>query len=115
MIFIRTGAFDQTSHQTMTLTPPDSGVYEGIQMFQSRSNTNGGKLRGSGDVTGVSNSEGTGTFYFPAAKFELGGTNSQYYIDSIVAKNIEIYGTGQIHVLHGYESSARGQEVYLAE
>ena len=50
-----------------------------------------------------------------AAKFELGGTNSQYHIDSIIAKNVEIYGTGEIHVLHGYESSARGQEVYLAE
>jgi hypothetical protein len=115
MIFIRTGAFDQESAKTVTLTPPSSGVYEGIQVFQSRTNTTGGKLVGNGTVTGVSASEGTGTFYFPAAKFELGGTNSQYHIDSIIAKNVEIYGTGEIHVLHGYESSARGQEVYLAE
>jgi hypothetical protein len=65
-------------------------------------------------VTGASNAEGTGTMYFPAAKYELGGTNAQYYIDSIIAKNVEIYGTGDIHVIHGFESSARGQEVYLA-
>ena len=53
--------------------------------------------------------------YFPAAKYELGGTNAEYYIDSIIAKNVEVYGTGEIHVIHGFESSARGQEVYLAE
>jgi len=37
------------------------------------------------------------------------------YINSILAKDIEIYGTGEIHVTHGYETNNRGQEVYLAE
>jgi hypothetical protein len=115
MIFIRTGAFNQNASRTMTLTPPDSGTYKGIQFFQSRTNTTGAKLNGNGTVTGVSDSEGMGTMYFPAAKLEVGGTNAHYYINSIVAKNIEIYGSGEIHVTHGYETNNRGQEVYLAE
>ncbi len=120
MIFIRTGAFDHTSNNVVTLTPPPIDddpltFYDGIQFFQSRTNTSPAKLVGGGTVTGLSSAQGAGTMYFPAALFEMGGNNSQFYINSLIANKVEVRGTGDIYITRGYETTSAGDKVYLAE
>ena len=98
----------------MILTPPkadlpgtttDESVYKNIQMFQARNSMQPREAQRQRHRDGQDSAKGVGTMYFPAAKYELGGTNNQFNVNSIIAKNIEVYGTGDIHVTRGYETT----------
>lgn len=120
LIFIRTGVFVHNGTGDTILTPPPvdddpNTYYDGIQFFQSRSNTSVAKFNGTGLMTGMSNEEGVGTLYFPSSRLELGGTGNAFHVNSLIARNIEVYGTGFIQVTRGYDSTTSGDKVYLAE
>lgn len=96
----------------------DPGIpdYAGIQFFQARDNTQMATFNGTSLFTGTDASidGGAGTFYFPEAKVEFGGTGDMY-IDSIIADQIHVYGSGKVTVTRGYDGRQGGDEVYLVE
>ncbi|MEO6434163.1 MAG: hypothetical protein ABIP55_00155, partial [Tepidisphaeraceae bacterium] len=116
MFYIKQGNVDHNGTGDVHLTPPQDGVYKGIQFFQARNNTAKSFLRGTGVFTGASAdvNNSAGTMYFPAASLEIGGTGDMY-VDSVVADKIVIYGAGTKYVTRGYDGRRGGDEVYLVE
>jgi hypothetical protein len=98
------------------LTPPSSGVYQGIQFFQARDNTQMAQFNGTGLFTGTAADvhSGAGTLYFPVAPIEVGGTGDMY-VDSVIADKITVYGDGHKYVTKGYDGRKGGDAVYLIE
>jgi hypothetical protein len=118
MFYIAQGSVTVNGSGDIHLTPPPSGVYEGIQFFQARDNTSEAQFNGTGLVTGDGSSVDSpcGVFYFPVAHVQIGGNqNQEMYIDSIVANTIEVYGNGEIHITRGYDNEHGGDPVYLVE
>jgi hypothetical protein len=60
MLFIRTGILDVKGQ--IIITPPESGTYEGVAIFQSRSNVEDASI---GSSSGSSGIYVEGTLYFP--------------------------------------------------
>lgn len=65
-----------SGNATSTLTPPDSGPYRGLLIFQARDNSE--RMTLSGNQLGL-----TGTIYAPAAQLQMSG-NSQVQLTLIV-------------------------------
>lgn len=131
MFFIKFGSLVHNGTGEVRLTPMneeqsiqhsdaflDPGIpdYAGIQFFQARDNTQMAQFNGSSLFTGTDASidGGAGTFYFPAAKVEFGGTGDMF-IDSIIADQIHVYGSGKVTFTRGYDGRSGGDAVYLVE
>jgi len=74
-----------------SLTPPTSGTYAGISMFQSRTTadeTTVSKLRGNGG-TGV-----VGTIYMPTTQVLITGAGTQTLGSQFIARTLEMSGSG---------------------
>ena len=116
MFYIKFGSVIHNGTGDVHLTPPTEGVYQGIQFFQARDNTQLAQFNGTGLFTGTAadTSSGAGTLYFPAASIEVGGTGDMY-VDSIIADKIVVYGDGHKYVTKGYDGRKGGDAVYLVE
>lgn len=97
------------------ITPPDPDLYsypgvdtfEGIAMFQSRTNTNEGRIVGTGG-----NLDLQGTYYFPKNKMNFGGSGYQAGAQ-LIAWELEIYGSGQMDLAVNGLIPAPGRRVFL--
>ena len=90
---------------SVRLSSMDSGTWEGITIFQSRSNTNESR------IIGTSEMDVDGLLYFPVAHTELGGTGGQLG-NQIIAWTIHVFGTGiSVNWDGGFPGS--GDIVYL--
>jgi len=77
------------------ISPPDPNlddfpgvdVYDGISIFQSRTNNNEAKIIG----TSAMNLDGT--FYFSAAHVDMGGTSADMG-SQVIAYTLHVFGTG---------------------
>jgi hypothetical protein len=116
MFYIKNGSVKHNGTGDVYVTPPDSGVYKGIQFFQARDNTQTASFNGTGLFTGTGAGvdSGAGTLYFPKASVELGGTGDMY-INSLIADKIVVYGDGRKTVTKGYDGRKGGDEVYIVE
>jgi hypothetical protein len=116
IFYIKFGSVVHNGTSAVHLTPPDSGVYKGIQFFQARTNTQTAQFNGTGLFTGTGADvhSGAGTMYFPAASIEVGGTGDMY-VDSVIADKIVVYGDGHKYVTKGYDGRKGGDAVYLVE
>ena len=85
------GPVDIRGNTQLTLTPPSGGTYEGISIFQSRSNTNTAEINGNGGL------DMTGVLYFPNNKLWIAG-NGDTIGTQLIADTIEIAGTGEINI-----------------
>ena len=125
MFFIKFGSVIHNGTGEVRLTPMSeeqsiafTGIpgYAGLQFFQARNNKQMAQFNGTSLFTGTDASidGGAGAFYFPKAKVEFGGTGDMY-IDSIIADQIHVYGTGKVIVTRGYDGNLGGDAVYLVE
>ncbi len=95
------GAINLSGSGTIALSPMTSGQYQGITVFQDRSSSTAATM------SGGSNFNNTGTFYFPDAKLTLSGTSGVAAVGAqIIAKNLTFSGTAAIQV--SYDSSVAG-------
>jgi len=90
------------------ITPPESGIYEGITIFQARNNTNESVIIG----TGLLDLEGT--LYFPAAPLEIGGTGDGFG-NQLIAYTMWIHGNGDLVINYDGSFPAAGNTVFLVE
>ena len=125
MFYLDQGAIHDNGTGQVYLTPPPTGdYYQGLQFFQARDNTEAGNFNGDTTWTGAQvddpNTEvneteiGAGGFYFPNAHIEFGGTGPLTF-NGLIAKTIEVYGSGHVNVTGGYESNEGTKNVYLVE
>jgi hypothetical protein len=92
------GMVDIRGNTEFVLTPPTSGIYEDISIFQSRSNDNLANINGTGDLYI------TGALYFPNNHVYITGDNSTIG-SRLVACTIEFAGNGVINL--GYVGPPR--------
>jgi hypothetical protein len=94
----------------VTLSPPTSGTYAGITLFQERSSTV------SGSITGGSNFTITGTFYFAGALLHIGGGSSAAILGSqYISYDLSLSGNSTLNVTWAGNSVARKRAIQLVE
>ena len=92
------GGINLSGTGNISLNPMTSGTYAGITVFQDRSNT------ASAAMSGGSNINNTGTFYFPSSTLTLsGGTGVGVMGAQFIAKKLTFSGSSGIKV--NYDSS----------
>jgi hypothetical protein len=94
---------------TVTLSPPTSGVYAGITLFQNRSSTVGISLSGNG------NTSLTGTFYAAGARFTLSGNGTSTMGSQYISADLTATGNGAINVTWNSATVARPRDIRLVE
>ena len=114
----------------VNITPPTTGTYKGVQVFQVYDNTdaalfNGGSTWGGATTDDPLTTEidestaGAGTFYFPDAHFAVGGTaktgSASLKINGLIANTIEVFGTARLNVTSGWDGDQGTTAVYIVE
>jgi Putative Flp pilus-assembly TadE/G-like len=85
----------------VTLSPMTTGPYAGITIFQDRSDSNGGAMKGNGNLNV------TGTIYAPAASLEdTGNGTTDVFGSQIIANSLSLKGNGTINVAFDSGASA---------
>jgi hypothetical protein len=98
-----------TGNGSLTISPPTSGVYKGIAIFQSRTAT------ASVTVTGNGNMNLTGSIYAAAAEIDLTGNGSSDVFGSqIIANNMTVTGNGSVNVSYNSNSNP-GKDIRIVE
>jgi Flp pilus assembly protein TadG len=81
---------------SVTLTPPTSGTYKGISVFQDRSSSAAIAVTGNGGMN-IS-----GTIYGAGAEVDLTGNGGTNVVGAqIIANNMKVTGNGSVSVNHG--------------
>jgi hypothetical protein len=78
-------------HPTLDISPPTTGPYEGISIWQARNNSS------PADFGGTSTLKVLGILYFPSAVLSVGGT-SDNFSNQLIAKDIKLQGNGTITI-----------------
>jgi len=104
------GGISLSGSGAISLNPMSSGTYAGITMFQDRSNSAGATM------SGGSNINNTGTFYFPSATLTLSGTSGVAAFGAqIIAKNLTFSGTASIKVTYGSSVASKASTLALIQ
>jgi hypothetical protein len=77
---------------TVIMTPPTTGLYQGMLLFQDRTATNTIK------VTGNGNFNVTGTFYAANALVKVAGNGDASIGSQYISRFLEIHGNGAFNV-----------------
>jgi hypothetical protein len=94
----------------VNLSPMTSGIYKGILLFQDRTSAV------SANLTGGSNTNITGTFYFANAQLNVTGSagytnfGSQY-----VSRTLNVQGTGDLYVDWSADKTAQVRLITIVE
>ena len=85
------GKFTISGGSTIQMSPPTSGTYAGITLFQDRTSN------AAVTVSGGSNSTMTGTFYSPAAAATVSGNSTTHSVASeFISYDLTISGSGSV-------------------
>ena len=85
------GAISITGNGAVTLTPPNSGTYKGISIFQDRAASTAVKITGNGKLSI------TGTIYAPGAQVQLTGNGTGNTAGGwVIASTVKVAGTGNV-------------------
>jgi Putative Flp pilus-assembly TadE/G-like len=93
--FIKRGDIRLNGSGSMRLTPPTTGPYAGITIFQSRTNCAAAKINGN-DASSI------GTIYLPCAHLDFQGnagpTAGDFVTGMVIADTIQITGNGTLTI-----------------
>jgi Flp pilus assembly protein TadG len=95
----------------VTLSPPTSGTYQGLVVYQDRSNANGMQIAGNGKLNV------TGTVYAPAATVSISG-NGDGIASQLISSKVTNRGggnSGQINITYNSSLVAQTPAVNLVE
>jgi prepilin-type N-terminal cleavage/methylation domain-containing protein len=89
LLYLQSGDVKVTGAD-LDLSPPDSGIYRGILVFQARDNTAGIEILGNAALASLD-----GTIYAPSSTgVVLGGGGGELYVGRVVGKNLSTSGGG---------------------
>ena len=111
MLYLAAGAqLDLGGNGDLTLTPPASGIYRGITVFQDRNSTEQVKLHGNG-IQRLS-----GTLYAARAMVNMvgNGETSQHF-SQLICWNLNLSGNGNININWSAQDTARVRVIRLVE
>lgn len=104
MLYVEGGRMEVQGNGTLNLTPPTSGTYAGILIFQARNNTNPLWFSGNANL-GIGNL--TGTIYLANATLHLEG-NATLLRSMVVAWRVELIGNPAVTIQAEEPPSAIG-------
>jgi hypothetical protein len=98
------------SSSTVSLSPPTSGPYQGISLFQDRTSTQPLSIAGNGTFTI------TGTFYAAAAALSITGNGTQSTVGSqYISDTLSVSGSGAININWSQAQTAKTRYLGLVE
>src|SRR5262249_5419399 len=101
------GAIRLAGSGAVTLSPPSSGTYAGLCLYQNRTSTSGVTL------TGLSQYNITGGIYCAGADLTLKGTTETNVMGTqIVADSLRVTGTGTVQV---GSANGSGKDIRIVE
>jgi len=103
---------DLTGQGVWSLSPPQSGTYQGISIFQSRNTADTStptKLAGNGG-SGV-----TGTIYTPTTPTTLSGNGTQVLGSQFIGRTLEMSGNGNFTINYPSEKAPQPPVIELVE
>jgi Flp pilus assembly protein TadG len=104
------GTISISGNGSITMSPPTSGLYQGISIFQDRTSTNSLSISGNGSMTM------TGTFYAAMATFNISGNGGTNVIGSqYISYNLVTSGNGNINVEWSSGSTSHTRSITLVE
>lgn len=93
----------------VTLSPPTSGTYEGLTIFQNRTSSVQLTLAGGG-TTNL-----TGTFYAAGARFNISGNGTSTLGSQYISGDLTVTGTGTFNIPWSLANVARQRDIRLVE
>ncbi|HZV06013.1 MAG TPA: pilus assembly protein TadG-related protein [Gemmataceae bacterium] len=109
-----TDAINISSSGTITITPPASGIYRGLSIFQKR-----GTLSSAGptmSINGQANTNVTGTIYAAHASVSLTASSStNVSAGQIIADTISVSGLATLNINPGSQPTANARILGLVE
>jgi hypothetical protein len=104
------GSIDLAGNGSVTISPPTSGIYQGISIFQDRSSTAGMSITGNGTVTL------SGTIYAANSAVKLAGNGAaSQYGGQWIARTMDLGGNGATIINYNANQSARQRQIGLVE
>jgi hypothetical protein len=101
---------DISGQGAVNLTPPNSGLYAGISIFQERSSTN------TVSISGLGNMYVTGTFYTAGGMLKVTGNGSGNVIGAQYISNLlNLGGNGEVFIDWEASPTARLRQIGLVE
>jgi Flp pilus assembly protein TadG len=104
-----TGGLSITGQGSVTLSPPTSGIYQGISYFQDRNCTAMARIAGNRDM------HITGTLYVPAGITHLQGSGDASIASQVISLLMRSGGDGVTNIDWAGPSSARMRAIQLVE
>jgi hypothetical protein len=92
----------------INLTPPTSGTFKGVLLYQRRANTQAASVTGSGGTLVVG-----GTIYAQWAPFTVSGGGS--YNAQFIVGSIQVSGSGTLTINYAGQNTGRANQVFLVE
>jgi Flp pilus assembly protein TadG len=116
MLYIANGSLNFSSGAHLTLSPPDADVhsfpgvstYEGIAIFQSRTNTRTARFELSEFM------DFSGTFYFPKNQVDV-HSDGDNYLARLIANTMNFSGVGAVTIDYRGRDPAAGNRPFLVE
>ncbi len=99
--------FNLTGSGVLDLSPPTSGIYEGITLWQDVAITEDFKMTGSNDLI-------SGILYAPGAQLDISG-NSQFGTVQLVVNSFELSGNAPLNLTYGEFRTFEAPKVILVE
>ena len=104
------GGISLSGTGAVSLSPMTSGTYAGLTVFQNRSSTAGATL------SGGSNIDLSGTFYFPSAAVTMSGSSGTAVMGAqVISKSITFSGSSGVDVNYSANSVARKSSITIVE
>ena len=119
LYIISPGCLDLAGTGDLVLSPPDPDVhtfpgaatYEGVTVFQARDNSTPSNITGTSGM----NWDLQGSYYFPAAQVDIGGTADIQCGNQLIANRVAISGSGTVTINYDGRFPAPGNHVFLVQ
>ena len=113
-IYSTAGAITMSGGGSFNLVAPDSGEYEGLLLFTSRTNTS------DITITGGATSTFQGTIYSPAGRLVLSGSVDDLSLDAqVIVNKLQVSGSSSVNVEYdsslGYNPGTGSKYIDLSE
>jgi hypothetical protein len=104
------GSIKIAGQGAVTLSPPTSGIYQGITLFQDR--TSNAEV----SVTGNGSTKITGTFYAASALLKVAGNGSSDVIgNQYISYDLQVAGNGSVVMSYDANSGPKTRLIGLVE
>lgn len=98
-----------TGTGSIVMSPPTSGIYTGLTLFQQRASANTMTVSGGGYM------DVSGTFYTAAGTLEVGGGGDSQVGSQYISRLLSIVGSGSLRIDYDHNEAIPRRLLHLVE